>query len=698
MGAFVAKTKQPSVALARIYAQYRTGKLSDALKALAAVPTSSRTESLTHLEAQSLFKSGAFARAATIYDALLTPETSTDPEYVVNCMAAHVAAGNGSRALQLQKNANDAVLENPDVWFNASLAAASESDWARATEHLAQARKLHIEMARARLEADAEEDADADIDVKNDPELQSELALLTVQEAFVAQRLAAGAGATALTERERDALKERAKALYAEALAPKAGVTPNAHVVAVATNNSVVARGVQDRPGEALKKLEHALEMAKDKLSPQQVAALQVNICLLLAHSRRIPEFKDALKKLESSQAGANLDPEFGVLVRAYVAVKEKQYQQAEDLLKEYVTAHPDTSINSQLALVHLPLLRDNVPAALAALDAFLAPTSAAAKKYPDLKFRPAVTALRVALHERAGNVAAAAAELDAAMAHWMQKEKASKGAEAEAASNIVHVMRVQGADLKLRNGQLADAVALLESLAARELQSGNTEKYQQYTAKMVVALADSDPARATALAAKLPAAEALVGLSASAVDALEAEGVPGALSISHANVSAAAAMSTSTSTSTSASAQRGDEDEEGDSKTSGAEFEEKKAHVVTGPALRKDGKKVFSPEKLKQVRERKRARRKHRYPTGMDRAASEASIAAGTGPDPYRWKPKWERPGQKKQKGGRPNQQFRGPQGSGISENKVESTTLAKVAPVQHDLGKVARSKARRK
>jgi hypothetical protein len=102
------------------------------------------------------------------------------------------------------------------------------------------------------------------------------------------------------------------------------------------------------------------------------------------------------------------------------------------------------------------------------------------------------------------------------------------------------------------------------------------------------------------------------------------------------------------------------------------------------------NGKRVLSAEKLEAIRAKKRARRVPRLPKGVTAEQAKENVAKGFSPDPHRWKPLWERP----RAGGKGKALARGPQGSGVSENKVE-VALSKAKPTP---GKKAGGKKKRR
>jgi tetratricopeptide (TPR) repeat protein len=664
---------QPQLQHFQAYIHYRLGKLTDALKTLKALPADVSSQSaLKHLEAQTLYKLGRFSEAAGVYGSFASSaeDLSSDPEVLANVLAAHVAAGCPDDALAaLARAGAAAALESSssaqaladggvtyEVAFNAACALTARGDLSAALERVEQAKML----LRAQLGGAGDDDDD-----DADKELEAELAVISLQGGYIRHLQGDTTGA---------------HNVYA-ALAASAAVAASQPVAAAvaASNLLALTRGAAGAPAgaaagkafEGVRRLEHALASAGDKLLPAQRAALELNTALLFAQCNKPTECREHLRAAASAASAAGGMPGVGslaelrCLVDVFLCIREKAYGKAESAAREFVSAHPE-SVPVRLALVHLPLLRDNYAGALAELEAFLqAPQAIAAAGAgaeagaAPLRLRPAAVALRVALLGRAGRAVDAAAALDEATAHWEQALSTvpmAQPARRACISSMLHQLRAQSADLKLREGGAGEAVALLEALAARADADGDVEGARAYRVKIVTTCADSDPAKAAAVLRLLPAvAVAAAGLD---VDALEAAPAPGAGRAAGAGApKAGRAMSDDNE-----GGSEGDDDEAG-----AAADEDGDAAVEYLP----NGKRVLSADKLAALRDRKKRRRVRSYPNGLTAEKSVQLITAGKGPDPHRWLPKWERPQTaRKGKGGNLN---KGPQGSGISENKTE-------------------------
>ena len=672
---------RPSLQHIQAYVAYRLGKLPEALDAARRLPTEFKAAHATgHLEAQTLYKMGKFADAAAAYDAFVDDAAlAADAEVLVNVLATLVAAGRAADAVaMLERIGTRARLASApagaaaaaaaaasagvshEVVFNAACALAEQGDLTAATAAVEQAKAmLRAQVAAAEAEADVDDDGEAE---ERAADLEAELAVVQLQGAYIKQL----------------AGDEDAAAAVYSALAASAVVAARQPVAAaIAANNTAALRRNGGKASfEAVRKLDHALAQAGDKLLPKQRQTLDLNAGLLLAHCNKPVEARERLK------AGA-ADAETLALVAIAALVKDKAYAKAEATARDHVAAHPSAakSLRARLALVHLPLLRDNYAVAIAALEDLIAASEGAdwQGRGGALRFKPAVTAVLLAIHGRAGDAAGAEAVLDAAVAHW-EKELAAAGLSEPArrarAQSLLHSLQSQAAELKMRAGRAAEAVALLESLAARAQASGDDEGARRYLVQVVSTVVESDPAKAQRLLAQLPGADADAKAAAGKldVDALEAGPAPAITDAAAATAAAAKPAKTRKV------AMDDEEDEDGRlaSDDDAEDDDESAAAAASAVAYLPNGKRVLSPEKLAQVRARNKRRRVPTLPGNMTAEQAAANIAASKGPNPHRWLPKWERPAAQQAKGKAAKGAIaRGPQGSGVSENKTEVSTV---------------------
>ncbi len=719
----------------RAYCLYRLARLPEAISAVAALPATDVCAK--HLSIQTNYRLGRFAEAAAALDALLpTPaaaaEAAADEELLSNALAVRLAAGQVDAALELlditgvakallpSSLASSSSSSTPagaaglstgaaaaaaaaaaaeagamgtgkgfpashELAFNAACVWAAAGLWPQARAALARAKALFHASAAAAA-ASAETDEEEGNEGKADT---SELVDILAQDAYVLQKLSDHTGASLI---------------YSQLLSPDSSLSaPSAATAAVLTNNAFAATagtngGAVLKPAEAARRVEAALSAGKEKLLPHQRAAMSRNVAVLLARAGLATEAKEKAKETKGGTTG-----EFAHFLSLAILVKEKNAAKAEATAREYAAAHP-TSSSAALALVHLHLLRDQYPAALAAFDSFLASPAAPAGAATS----PAATAVRLAILSRTPGPAAAAASaaaLSSAITHWEGVLAAapvfSVPAQRAQASELLHALRGQAAEAHVRAGRPADAVAVLKSLADKAEAEGESEAAGKYLARVVALTAESDPAEAAAALKRLPPVAVKKGAE---VDALEAGPAP--VAAETAAIAAAAAVAAAVAGTKRPHKKRGmsddgsdvdadddDDDEEEVTSPSSAAAAAAAADSGAGALFLPNGKRVFSSEKLAAVRAHKKARRRRMLPPGVTPEAAAAVAAAATagtatgaagaagsangakGPDPYRWLPKWERPVTVKSKGAKKDASalMRGPQGSGVSENTVE-------------------------
>jgi len=629
---------------------------------------------------------------------------------------------------------DDVVSTHADAWLNTGLALLELNRPREALVAIRCARRLIILDAMERIrEADPEAYSGtlpASAIAKHDSAAASEFWMLMTAEAYALQRLVSEPSATSsysnyspalqellaaydadlsfyLSDRDQTKLRDTVKELYTK-VANTEGA--NLQAQAVAINNVAALRGnAADKPAEMLKKLEAAVAAAGDRLTPAQVRGVRLNTCLLLAHARKFQECKDLLLKLSRSLRETSSKGEFSVLMNAFVAVKEKAYDQADAFLAAHIESHPKSSMLSQLTQIHLCLLKENYAGALAKLEAFVEDGKVASAQFPNIRHAPAVTALRVAFLERMGDADGAIKLLESEMEYLKTHPQEAK----VFGSNVISAMREHIVELYLRSGKSVLAISYLRELVNSADVAGQIGKKRKYLARLILALADSNP---EAAAEHFSTLEQLAGG--------EAKSATGSAILTPAHLNdletqSISALKAGASIVVSSEAKR-----------DGAEAAQAADAAPQGKVRGADGRPKYSPEKLEAVRRRKKQRRIRHVPEAVRRElaaagvrirktatvkklheaidkvvrqeaqkAETANLAAsaaiaperkeqgkGKGaqkassaapltlaqrltPNPTRWRPKWERGGSTKR-----GELARGPQGSGVSDTaKVE-------------------------
>ena len=293
---------------------------------------------------------------------------------------------------------------------------------------------------------------------------------------------------------------------------------------------------------------------------------------------------------------------------------------------QSFITAHPGTSAECQLALAHLSLVKGDVKRAISLVDSLqgdvvylqslpsfsssltvsaIRSSSSQASFLPTFRERPAVVAALAALYEQSGDEAAAVKEVDAVVERWAALVSA---ASAPPAVRSVYLQLLDSAaENAMSHQRFAAAARLIQRASAASSQSRGAagkrhsskapstmdERALENVAKLVLATAPVDLEAAQSQASLLPPVD-LAGVNAEELN-LKAADEPG---------KKRKAASTS--------ADEGGVDSAAEGK-------------------RKEAAKVKKPKK-------KKARRVL-YPKGFD-----PSKPNNPPPDPERWLPKWER------------------------------------------------------
>eukprot|EP00887_Chlorella_sp_A99_P004060 scaffold11.g4060.t1 len=621
----------------RAYCLYRQGKLEEAAAALpAAAADPSRQAAARLLEAQLAYRQGRYARAADLYGALLQQQgkargrgtrgaageregrgargaeaAGEGQEVAANAVAAAVAAGRAAEVPGLMGAWKVGPQDSFELAFNAACGLVEHGELAQAEEALALAQRVGEE---ALYEEELEEE-----------EVAQELAPVTAQQAYVADRLGRREAAAATLA--------RLLALSLDDEATAAVASANLAAALLRGEAAAGGAGLRRVAGEAVKRLEAFLERSggqlrikpglSSRLGPAQREALLASYATAALMGGKPDVAKQAAAALEAQQeqAAEQGAPRSAALpaLRAALLAREGKAKEAAAVL-EAATAAGGAAGGAQLVLLRAQVAAAGGDAAGAA--ALLAGTAAGGGGGPA---PPAALATRLALLEHAGRAGEAAAELERALAQW---QGAGEGAPGRAAALTWIVRQLAGA--KLAAGDLEGASACYQRLlaggaAAAPPRDAPTAELLLRHARLLAATGAGPSAELGA--ALLPGGSAPAGaaLPRGEVDALEAAG--GAAAAGRAAEGAAAVP-------------------------------------VTAAAAAAAGKAEEAKAPPKHKRKRKR------LPKGFDPANP------GPAPDPERWLPKWQRSDAKRlRRKLRSKQEAKGSQGAGKVDESLDRT-----------------------
>lgn len=185
------------------------------------------------------------------------------------------------------------------------------------------------------------------------------------------------------------------------------------------------------------------------------------------------------------------------VLLQAAVFVRGKNILKAEEVLGQFADRLPDKAQPALLARAQIAATAGHAKLAAESLG-----------RIPGIQHMPATVATVVALRERAGDVAGAAAALDSAVEWWRNAMT-----EGDGAATALEVLTHEAASFKLGHGQEEEAARLYEELFTN--QGGGDEAL----AGLVKTVARTDPGKAEAYEKRL---RPLLGLKGIDVESLE--------------------------------------------------------------------------------------------------------------------------------------------------------------------------------
>ncbi|DBA00297.1 TPA: hypothetical protein N0F65_001492 [Lagenidium giganteum] len=364
-------TKYDFLAAERAYCLYRQKNDEDVLKL---VETSEKNATLLHLQAQALYRQGAFDKSIAIYEELLAsarPEDDT-MELQANLVAAYASAG---RSHELQQR-DIPIDDSFEIAFNKSFIAIEPGNWAAARESLEESERLCREVLF--------------VEGTSASEIENEVAVIRAQLAYVKQMQGDADGA--LSE-YRNILKLKLS---------------NQAVAAVASNNIVSIRKDRDL-FDSLKRLKAIEnETTMEKLNFQQQEAVLTNRALVLCLMNKTGECRESIVALKARFPASKALAEIAVML----ALKDSESTDAISVLEN------DFSLGGRLGLAHVYLAQGRSAEAAAAI-----------RSIKQIAYTPGTVATLVALYEAAGDSAAAQDVLREAVEYHKQHDFSSSHA-----------------------------------------------------------------------------------------------------------------------------------------------------------------------------------------------------------------------------------------------------------------------------
>jgi len=549
----------------KAYCLYMLNREEESLKALGdATALAGRS---AQLAAQIHYRLGDAEKAVELFRKSEEDLGGQSSETSINLLAALVSAGQADEALKYAAELSDSGQFEQQ--YNHACACIESG-------HLSKAQALLQRASQMCRKTCTEEEY-------TEEEIEVELGVLTAQLAYVEQRMG-----------EDDA----AMTAYTTLFGFKAELDPA--VAAVAANNTVALRGTRDLFDSWKKCRANISETASRKLTKRQRHAFHFNAALLSMHMNKPEQCKEVLATMERLSPGS----EQAVLVRAAMLHRAKQTKACEEMLEQAAASSPDAP-RPLLSLAQLQLQAKDVQKAVSTLQRIGA-----------LRTTLGMLGTLVALHERLGNVDAAAEGLSKALAGTTD-EKTLRAA----------------AGFFSKHGKWEQAAAAYQRVLdanARDLQA---------LAGLVVATSHFDAAASQEHYARLELMsppEELMSAEEGGVDelaaALETAPLPRAAKRLGAKDAAAAA-----------------------------------AAAAAAPV---GGKRAADAEPAAAAKQKKKRprRKKPLYPKGFDAANP------GPPPDPERWLPKRDRSTYRKTKKDKRSGISRGPQGSATGAAKVDA------------------------
>ncbi|KAH0875104.1 hypothetical protein HID58_072466 [Brassica napus] len=223
--------------------------------------------------------------------------------------------------------------------------------------------------------------------------------------------------------------------------------------LAVTVNNLIALKGSKD-VSDGLRKLDRLkdqdsqifkLSQALDaKLSQKHKEAIYAKRVLLLLHANKI----DQARELCAALTGLFPESVMPTLLQAAVLVRENKAAKAEELLGQCAEKFPEKSKLVLLARAQIAASATHPQVAAESLS-----------QITDIQHFPATVATIVALKERAGDNAGAAAVLDSSIKWW---------SNSMIETNKLSILMPEAASFKLRHGQEEEASRLYEEIVKK--------------------------------------------------------------------------------------------------------------------------------------------------------------------------------------------------------------------------------------
>lgn len=269
-------------------------------------------------------------------------------------------------------------------------------------------------------------------------------------------------------------------------------------VVATASNNLVTLRKKDEKLFDSVKRIERAAKVPTEKLSQRQKIAIQSNQCLLSLYGKKYDKCR------ESAEAIRKEFPwnDFPVLVLAAMHLREKNADKAEEVLSSFLAENKE-SVQAHLTLAQVKLSQNKFDEAISILQSTA------------FRHRPATVATSVALYEEANKADQAGKVLEDAVAHWESVLKSN--ASDSTAQSALLVLLEKLAQFYASSGQNDKALSLFQRLADQA-----KAKDPQYVAKAVASAASVDSALSAKLVAQLPKVPGLDQIDIKSLEQIE--------------------------------------------------------------------------------------------------------------------------------------------------------------------------------
>ncbi|XP_034235450.1 signal recognition particle subunit SRP72 [Thrips palmi] len=307
--------------------------------------------------------------------------------------------------------------------------------------------RLSEKMCREMLEEDG----------STEDEIEEELAIIRVQLAYCLQ----------LQGREKEA-----QGIYTAALKRK---PDDISLVAIASNNSVAINKDQNVFDSKKKMKSASSDGLEHKLTSRQRKNIAVNQCLMLLYTNQGDQCQKQCELVSRLYPDLTADLS---LVRATQLARDGRAREAAAILEKAASSSPTQELEMKLASVQLLLAQGDRKEACNIL-----------RNLGDSTFKPGIVSALVTLYLADNNREGASNILRDAV-EWYKRSK-DKG--------DLRLLWRQAADLNMRSGAPNIAAQSLEELLKLNPDSTKT------LAQLVIAYAQFDPAKATALSKKLP-------------------------------------------------------------------------------------------------------------------------------------------------------------------------------------------------